>query len=100
MPGIENLAPERTDTSSGFCGVAEALAGASLHLAHRVQHVVPEAGRQRLAVGEVVVAGFRGDGESGRRRQTREGHLGEAGALAAEQVLHGAVAFGGAVPQA
>ena len=27
-----------------------------------------------------------------------EGHLGEAGALAAEQVLHGAVALGGAVP--
>ncbi len=74
--------------------IAEALAGALLDLLHGAQDVVPEAGRQLLAAGEVVVAGLGGDRESRRGRQAGEGHLGQAGALAAEQVLHRAVAFG------
>ena len=47
-------------------------------------------------VGEVVVAGLGGDREAGRHRQARVGHLGEAGALAAEQVAHRRVALGAA----
>ena len=39
------------------------------------------------------------DGEARRHRQAGVGHLGEAGALAAEQVLHGAVAVGLAVAE-
>ncbi len=74
--------------------VAEALAGALLDLLHGAQDVVPEAGRQLLAAGEVVVAGLGRDREARRGRQAGEGHLGEARALAAEQVLHLAVAFG------
>ena len=94
IPGIENLAPERTETSSGFFGVAEALAGPALDLAHRLEDVVPQARGQRLAGREVVVAGLGRDREAGRRRQAGDRHLGEARALAAEQVLHAAVAFG------
>ena len=75
-------------------GIPEALAGLALDGLDRLQHVVPEAVRQRLAGGEVVVAGLRGDRESRRGRQPGERHLGEAGALPAEQVLHLAVAFG------
>ena len=56
--------------------------------------VLPQALGQGLTGGEVVVAGFGGDGEAGRDRQAGLGHLGEAGALAAEQIAHGAVALG------
>ena len=55
-------------------------------LLDRREDVVPEAGRELLAGGEVVVAGLGGDGEAGGDRQPGVGHLGEAGALAAEQV--------------
>src|SRR5207245_4848724 len=40
------------------------------------------------------VAGGGGDGESGGDRQTRVGHLGETGTLAAEEIAHLRVAFG------
>ena len=43
---------------------------------------------------EVGAAGLGGDGEAGRHRQPEVGHLGEVGALAAEQVLHVLVALG------
>ena len=49
---------------------------------------------QLLAGREVVVAGLGRDREAGRHRQARDRHLGEAGALAAEQVAHPAVALG------
>ena len=97
MPGIENLAPERTETRSGFFGSPKPLPVRSSTCLHRVQDVVPQAGRQLLAGGEVVVAGLGGDREARRGRQAGERHLGEAGALAAEEVLHLAVAFGRAV---
>ena len=97
MPGIENLAPERTETRSGLRGVAEALAGARFDRPHRPEDVVPEACRKRLAGFEVVVAGLGRDREARRRREPGVRHLGEAGALAAEQVLHGPVAFRRAV---
>ena len=73
--------------------VAEALVGLCLDLGDSHEDVLPQACRQRLAGIEVVVAGFGGDGEAGRHRETGLGHLGEAGALAAEQIAHGAVAF-------
>jgi len=77
--------------------VAEALAGAGLDSLHGLEDVIPEASGKLLAGREVVIAGFRRDRESGRRRQPGIRHLGEARALAAKQVLHLAVAFGLAV---
>ncbi len=72
---------------------AELLAGFALDRLDRLQHVVPGAVREALAAGEIVVAGFRGDREAGRDRQACIRHLGEAGALAAEQVAHRGVAL-------
>ena len=97
MPGMENLAPERTDTRSGFAGSPKPLPEMASTSLTRLEDVLPEARGQLLAGREVVVAGFRRDGEAGRGGQTGVGHLGEAGALAAEEVLHGAVALGAAV---
>ncbi len=74
--------------------IAEALAGLPLDDLHGSEDVVPETGGELLAGAEVVVAGFGGDGEAGGSRQTRVGHLGQAGTLAAQQVLHPAVALG------
>ncbi len=78
-------------------GVAEALAGRPFDLADGVEDVVPQAVGQLLPGREVVVAGLGGDGEAGRHRQARVGHLGETRALATEQVAHRRVALGAAI---
>ena len=95
-PGHRELGARADRDEQRVGRVAEALAGPLLDLLHRREGVVPQARRQLLAVGEVVVARLGRDRESGRGRQAGERHLGEARALAAEQVLHRAVAFGGA----
>ncbi len=77
--------------------VAEALARPPLDLAHRLLDVVPEPCRELLAGREVVVAGLGRDREAGRCGKPCDRHLGEAGALPAEQVLHLAVALRRAV---
>ena len=74
-------------------GVAEALAGLALDFADCRQDVVPQPVGQLLARGEVVVARLGGDGEARRHRQAGVGHLGQPGALAAEQVAHRRVAL-------
>ena len=58
------------------------------------EHVVPQTVGQLLARGEVVVARLGRDREAGRHRQAGVGHLGEARALATEQVAHRRVALG------
>ncbi len=93
-PGHRELGARADRDEERVGDVAEALAGTALDLVHRLEDVVPEPRRQLLARGEVVVAGLGRDRESGRRRQARDRHLGEARALAAEEVLHPAVAFG------
>ncbi len=79
--------------------VAEALARLLLQRGHVRQHVVPQARRQLLAGGVVGVAGLGGDGEAGRHRQAGIRHLGQSGALAAEQAAHLRVALGKGVDQ-
>ena len=87
IPGIENLAPERTLTSSGSAGSPSFLPIVLLDLADGLGDLVVE--RRRPAAVEVGAAGVGGDGEPRRHRQLEHrGHLGEVGALAAEQVLH------------
>ena len=94
MPGIESRAPERTETSSGFFDVAELLAGLLLDRGDAGLHLRLERRRIRPLVVVVVGADLGGDGEAGRHRQADAAHLGEVGALAAEQRLHAAVAVG------
>ena len=92
MPGIDTAAPERTDTSSGLSPVTEAAAGRALEPLQRLLDLRLEARAELLRL-EVLQADGGGDGEAGRNWNAERGHLGEPGALAAEDVLHG----GGAV---
>ena len=95
MPGIENLAPKRTDTSRGFLGIAELLAGLLARLpagpARVCSHMPSGELARRLSV--VLVAGFGGDGEARGYGKACLGHGCEAGALAAQKVTPRAVAF-------
>ena len=50
-------------------------------------------------VAHVLAAGFGLDGEAGRHGKSGVGHLGQAGAFAAELVLHLAVTFGVSVAE-
>ena len=67
---------------------AELPVGRRLQPLQRLLHLGSEPGRE-LPAFEVGVADAGGDGEAGRDGDTQSAHLGEPGALAAEQVLHG-----------
>ena len=99
MPGMENLAPERTLTSSGFVGVAELLPHALFERLERFEHLLVDLRRNGVVVLEVDVADFGGDGEAGRHRQLGPAHLGQPGAFAAERVFHLSVTVGGSVAE-
>ena len=58
-----------------------------------------ELGRVGLVVLVVVGADLGGDGEAGGHRQAQVGHLGEVGALAAQEILHPRLALGLAVTE-
>ena len=98
MPGIDTAAPERTDTSSGLSPSPKCFPVAALQPLQGVLHLGPEALGELVAL-EIVQAETAGDGEAGRDRDADGGHLGEAGALAAEHVLHGGGAVGAALPE-
>ena len=93
-PGHRELGARADRDEERIGGVAEALAGPGLDLLDRHEDVVPEPVGELLAGREVVVAGLGRDREAGRHREPRVGHLGQAGALAAEQVAHRRVALG------
>ena len=92
MPGIENLAPDRTDTSRGRSGSAEHEAGALLEAGQSGVDLVPQALRVATG-GEEGAARLRRDDEAGWDREPQAGHLGQPGALAAEQLSHRAIAL-------
>ena len=87
IPGIENGAPERTETSSGSSASPSCLPIFFSSVARARRDLVHEAGRQLVAQRHVGVARLGRDREAGRYRQAEVRHLGEVGALAAEQVL-------------
>ena len=89
---MERAEPERTLTSSGSLAVAEFLVREFFEARETLRDLRAELLGIFAAVLEEVVAGFRGDGEAGRDRQADARHLRETGALAAEQVVHVAVA--------
>ena len=78
-------------------GGAELRAHDLLHVGDAGLHLGLEFLRVGFLVGVVVRADLGGDGEAGGHGQADAGHLGEVGALAAEQGLHAAVAIGFAV---
>ena len=88
MPGIEARAPERTDTSSGVVDVAEVAPTASPTSLQRLVDLRLQALGQLAPVRVVGVADLGGDREAGRHGQAQARHLGEVGALAAEQLRH------------
>ena len=99
MPGMLKAAPERTDTSRGFSTSPNPLPVSLLELLHVGHDVVPQARRKLLARGVVGVARLGRDREARRDRQPRVRHLGEAGALAAEERAHRRVALAEGVDQ-
>ncbi len=72
--------------------IAEPLSRKRLDLGQAALDLRREVLRIGLAVGVIVDAGLRGDGEAGGHGQAQRAHLGEVGPLAAEQVLHRGVA--------
>jgi hypothetical protein len=85
MPGIENLAPERTTRAAGRTG-RRACGPSLLELEHLLGDLLVEPGRP--AAVHVGAAGVGGDGEArGDRQLQHTRHLGEVGALATEEVL-------------
>ncbi len=89
MPGMENLEPDRTDTSSGLSTSPNLnLPTRVLHLLHVLAHLRIETVRNALPELIEQVADLGGDGEPRRDRHARVRHLSEARALASEQVLH------------
>ena len=93
MPGIETRAPERTETSSGLRLSPKRRPTALLDAAEGRAHLLGQVGRILPVVVVEGGADLGGDGEARRHRQADRGHLGEVGALAAEQVAHLRAAF-------
>ena len=88
MPGMETRAPERTETSSGLWASPNFSPTALLDEGEGGLDLVLELGG---VVAVIVVEGgadLGGDGEAGGHRQVDAGHLGQVGALAAEEVAH------------
>ena len=97
IPGIEERAPERTETSSGFVGSPKRLSAScsSCASADSTSARMPSSDRAAREVG----ADRRLDREARRHRDAERGHLREARALAAERFLAEAGAFGHAVSE-
>jgi len=87
-PGHRELGARADRDEQRIGRVAEAFAAQALDLLDRIEHVLPQAVGQLFASREVVVAGLGRDREAGRHGQPGRRHLGQARALAAEQVAH------------
>ena len=100
MPGMENFAPERTLTSSGFSGSPSFLPICFSSFVERLENLIVDLGGNFVPVLEVDVADFGGDGEAGRHGHAGSAHFRESGAFAAENIFHLAVAVGCAAAKA
>ena len=88
MPGIDARAPERTETRSVWSGSPKPAPAIPSIWARPASISASRPSGTRAPCVVVAVAERRRDGEAGRDRQTDGGHLGEVGALAAEQRAH------------
>ena len=93
MPGIELRAPERTETSSGRVGIAEARADDPAHpLERRRRSRRSSPSGMRPPIFEILVADLGRDREARRHGNAEVRHLGEVRPLSAEKLLHRRVA--------
>ena len=69
-------------------GAAKCLAGQLLDLLHGGQFLLPHAGGEVVAFGQISVAGLSRDGEAGRNGDALAGHVHQTGAFAAQQGAH------------
>ena len=99
MPGMENFAPERTLSSSGFDGVAQLLAHLLFELHDGFVDLLLDFVGNFVVVLEIDVADVGGDGEARGHGQPGAGHFGQPGAFAAERIFHRAVAVGRAAAE-
>ncbi len=99
MPGIEARAPDRTETSSGFLRIREGSVGQRRHMGERGVDLGRQLVRIAPAVGIEPIAELSRQRKSGRDREAEIRHLGEVGALAAEQIAHRPRTLGLAVPE-
>ena len=82
-----------------IAGVAQLLAHHRLQPVEVLGDLFPEPGGVVALVLVERGAHLGGDGEPGRHRDSQVGHLGQVGALAAEQLLHLCLAFGAAAAE-
>ena len=76
-------------------GVAELLAEVFSSFASALPDLLVDLGRERCcSFSKIDVADFRRDGEAGRNRHAGAAHFGQAGAFAAQRILHLSVAVG------
>ena len=68
-------------------------------LAQSARNLILQVGGIGFLVGVVIGADFRGNGEARRDRQAQIAHLGQIGALAAQEIFHPGLALGLAVPE-
>ena len=94
MPGMENLAPERTETSKGFCLSPSFWPGSSSSFASASSFWVEDIRGRLVAAVKVKPTGGSYDGKAGRNRQAGIGHFRQASAFAAQDVFHRAIAVG------
>ena len=69
-------------------GIVEGMTGDGAEMRQRRVEFLAQIRRQRFVVRVKIGADFRGQREAGRHRQAEPRHFGEAGALAAQQLLH------------
>ena len=93
IPGIEKAAPERTETSKRVMRIAKLLADLFFDLLQAFLDLFPHSFRKAFIVFEESIAGFGGDNQTRRHRQTSARHLAKAGAFAAQERLVLAVAL-------
>ena len=93
MPGMEARAPERTETSRGLSLIAKLLANLLFQLLQVYKDVSHDILIDLAAIGVVLGAGLGGNGKSGGHGHAGIGHLGQVGALAAQQLTHVLVAL-------
>ena len=91
-PRHAELGPRADGDQERVLAPAERLSGRLFQAAERGVHLLRDLGRERLAA-QVEAADLGGDGEPRGDGDADARHLGQPGALSAEQVLHSPVAF-------
>src|SRR5579883_1058378 len=92
IPGIENLAPERTETRSGD-SASPNLCQQLFQPGQSLIHFLPDGVRKLIAIFEINPACGCRNCKSGWDGQPRIGHLGKARTFAAQNVFHVALSF-------